>query len=537
MLYPASSVQRLRICLLLLVVTLVVFLPVVCHPFVVLDDETYVVKNSHIHHGISLSSLKWAFTSTEHANWHPLTWISHELDCQLFGLNPHGHHATNLVLHAATVLLLFLLMDKITGSRWKSAFVAALFAIHPLHVESVAWVAERKDVLSAFFWMLTMLAYVRYTEKPGWKRYSLVMLSFALGLLSKPMLVSMPLVLLLLDYWPLGRLQTADHRRQAGLGKLVQEKTPLFLMSAASCAVTYYAEKLGGAMGDGAVPIPMRIGNAMLACWRYIGKMLWPSHLSVLYPYNRHSIPTLWPSLIAGLALVVVTVLLLRMARRRPYLAVGWLWYLITLIPVIGLVQVGEQTMADRYTYIPLIGVFIMIAWGIPELFGQGERVNGRKGEAELPTPGSQRSTPNTGRRTKTCDCRSPINHLPALPVVAFMMVVALAICARVQVGYWKDSIALFQHAVAVTQDNYSGHCYLAWALENADRTDEAVEQYRIAEKISPNSLRAHVCIAFLLSNEGRYEEAWEEVKISRELGYNPNPRFITYLRAMMGDG
>ena len=536
--FSALQNTRLLICALLVALTLAVFLPITGHPFVVYDDEAYVFRNPNVQDGINADSLAWAFSSMECGNWHPLTWISHELDCQIFGLNAHGHHATSLLIHTLTVLLLFLVLDKMTRSPWRSAFVAALFAIHPLHVESVAWVAERKDVLSAFFWVATIWAYARYAEKPGWKRYGLVALSFALGLMSKPMLVTLPLVLLLLDYWPLGRFKSKVQSRKS----LVLEKWPLFAMSAASAFITYRAQDAGGATTyTDMFSFSTRAANALLTVWRYVGKMFWPHDLSVLYPYNSNNIPTLQSALPAGLALIVVTVLLLGMGRRRPYLTVGWLWYLVTLIPVIGLVQVGQQIMADRYTYIPLVGLFIMAAWGMPELIRKGERERGRKGEAERSTFNVQRSTSKGNPKPETRNPKPPNTQHPtpntfALPLaaVSLVVVVVLAVCARVQVGYWKDSVTLFERAVSVTQDNYLGLCDLALALEDAHRTDDAIERYRQAEKIMPLEVRAHVNAAILLCNQGRYAEAWAEVQTCRRLGFEPNADFVAYLGQRM---
>ncbi len=361
--------------LLMIVVTFAVYWQVGGYQFVNFDDGKYIFENPHVRPGLTADGFIWAFTSTYASNWHPLTWLSHMLDVQLFGLDPGPHHLVNVLFHSINTVLLFLLLLRMTGAYWQSVFVAALFALHPLHVESVAWVAERKDVLSAFFWMVTLLLYAWYVKRPGPTRYLLTLCSFALGLMAKPMLVTLPIVLLLLDYWPLGRLQFG----QAGLltrkepasaaqkrfpWSLLWEKAPFFALTAASSIVTIYAQHKGGAMSSiKVVPITFRFINALWAYVLYLAKMVWPVDLAVLYPLPITL--TIAQGLFAGAFLGGVSFLVIRSAKRHPYFLVGWLWYLVTLVPVIGLVQVGSQSMADRYTYLPLIGIFIMLAWGM----------------------------------------------------------------------------------------------------------------------------------------------------------------------------
>ena len=400
-------------CLFLIVATLATYSDLRNHQFISFDDEVYVTSNLQVQAGLTFNGLSWAFTTIDCTNWHPLTWLSHMLDCQLFGLNPQGHHLTNLVFHIANSLLLFLWLLSLTRALGCSFLVAALFALHPLNVESVAWVAERKNVLSTFFWLLTMWAYVWYVERPRLGRYMLILVCFSLGLMAKPMLVTLPVVLLLLDYWPLGRLSlqglaVAEPSAKPGPGvtirRLVFEKLPLFVISALSSVVTFYAAKVGGAISSfHDFPVTHRIANAMLAYISYLYMIFWPVHLSVLYPLRQY-LP-IWQALAAGLALAVLSLLALKQARLRPYLLVGWLWYLCTLFPVIGLVQVGNQAMADRYTYVPCIGLFIVLAWGMADLMARW----------------------------------SAAKFL--FPVGAGVVLSALMICTWIQVSYWRDTI------------------------------------------------------------------------------------------------
>ena len=510
--------------LLIVIGTVAVFWQVTGNNFVNYDDEDYVTANGRVQAGLTEESIAWAFTSMHASNWHPLTWISHMLDWRIYGQNAMGHHLTSLLLHAANVLLLFLALCRMTKSVWRSAFVAALFGIHPLHVESVAWIAERKDVLSAFFWMLTMLAYTWYVERPSIARYLPVVLAFALGLMAKPMLVTLPFALLLLDYWPLGRFSSKGKKGGdvpwAGW-KLIWEKMPLFVLSIASSVITFVVQRVTGAVSSIEVySIGVRAANAIVAYVSYIGKMLWPRDLSVFYPYHADNLG-LWKVLGAALLLAGISLFVIRVAGRKPYLTVGWLWYVGTLVPVVGLVQVGAQAMADRYTYIPIIGLFMMAAWGVPEIFFGGERA----------------------RRSWY------------LAVPAVMVLLALMVCTWFQVGYWRNSITLSRHALASTTRNNVANNILGVALVEqgkiregipyiseairikpryADaynnlgnafllqgKLDGAIAQYEKALRINPRNFNAHNNLGNALNSKGRFEEAVEHY--NEALRINPN--------------
>jgi Tfp pilus assembly protein PilF len=477
---PRDKVLARIIAIGLVLLTLIVYWRVLGNGFVNIDDDEYVTSNAHVLQGVTAKAVSWAFTAVHSSNWHPLTWMSHMLDYQLFHLNPAGHHATNLLFHILNVLLLFFLLNRMTARVWRSAFVAALFAIHPLHVESVAWVAERKDVLSTTFWLLTMLAYYWYTLKPETKRYALVCILFALGLMAKPMLVTLPIVLLLMDYWPLGRAKSLD---SATIGRLIREKLPLFALTALSCVITFLAQRRGGAVGSlERFPFSLRVENALVSYVAYLGKMLWPRDMAVLYPFPA-SVPA-FAVFGAAIALVVITAVAVRNRAARPYLAAGWLWYLVTMIPVIGIVQVGNQAMADRYTYVPLIGVFIAIAWGIPELLSKR-------------SPGGQ----------------------TALGVLASLSVIVLAVLTYLQVGYWRNSVTLFRHTLASTSyNNYIAHGSLAAALLAAGKTDAAIEEARITVSLAPRAARPHDKLGAMLAGQGNLREGMEECRKALEL-------------------
>jgi tetratricopeptide (TPR) repeat protein len=445
--------------------TLLVFWQVRNFDFISHDDADYVWQNPHVLNGLSLDGIIWAFTTRHSANWHPLTWLSLMLDCQLFGPNPGWIHFINLLLHLANTLLLFAVFKKMTASLWPSAFIAAVFALHPAHIESVAWVSERKDVLSTLFFILTLLAYAAYAERQTKLRYILVLASFALGLMAKPMLVTLPFVLLLLDYWPLGRLQlwigsgtkerenkkTAQTRKS--FGYLVWEKLPLFALSACSSAVTFYVQRTTGAVIKLTVlPFDVRFFNAIISYIKYIAKFFWPSNLVFLYPYPALPLPD-WQIVASTLLLLAVSVAVFKL-RRRKYLAVGWLWFLGTLVPVIGLVQVGVQAMADRYTYIPYIGLLIMVAWGMSDL-----TANRAYGKA-------------------------------IFTVVAAILIIAMTASAYFQLGCWKNSISLFSRAVEVTHDNRIARMaknYLAWVLATSPDPNmrNPSEAIRIAKEVN----------------------------------------------------
>ncbi|NTW49680.1 MAG: tetratricopeptide repeat protein, partial [Chlorobiales bacterium] len=463
----------------LIVIIAAVFMQAGNHQFLDYDDEVYVTGNSRVASGITGENMIWAFTSVYAGNWHPLTWLSHMADVRFFGMNPRGHHLTNVVIHAISAVLLLLLLLRITGARWHSTFVAALFALHPLHVESVAWVAERKDVLSAFFWFLTMLLYSEYVKKPKKGLYILTLFSFALGLMSKSMLVTLPVVLLMMDYWPLGRYRNEEEgqslrQRSGRVIALVKEKIPFFALSLCSGVVTIYAQHSGGAMSDlDVVPFGLRIENALIAYATYIIKTLWPHDLAVFYPFSFY-IP-LWQVICSLIVFLVFSAAAIRGGRRYPYLAVGWFWYLVTLVPVIGLVQVGVQSMADRYTYIPLTGLFIIVAWGVPDVM--------------------------KGLQHREC----------ILALLAGTVISASAVVTWQQLGHWRDSITLYRHTLQATTGNYWIHYNLGGALANKGDLDEAIHEYRETLRINPNYAKAHNNLGFAFAAKGNLDSAIQE--------------------------
>jgi Flp pilus assembly protein TadD len=463
---PLRPPSDLWIYLLLAAAVFLTYSRVLHFDFVTFDDPEYVTANPHVQAGLSLAGVAWAFGSAAAGSWFPLTWLSHMLDCELFGLASGWHHFTNVWIHALSTLLWFAMLKRITGARWKSALVAFLFGLHPLHVESVAWVCERKDVLSALFWVLTLWAYAGYVGRPGRGRYVLTLFLFCLGLMAKPMLVSLPIVLLLLDRWPFRR------------GVQILEKLPFFAASAAVSVVTYLVHRSAGALASfEVVPVTARFENALISYAVYILKMVWPVNLAVFYPYSQGSLVA--PAVIAGIAIVTVTILVIRVLPRWPYLAVGWLWYLVTLLPVIGLVQAGAQARADRFTYIPMIGVSIALVWGASEA-------------------------------------------LEAWPHIRLAL--AAAVCSVclvltwLQVGYWRDSISLYQHAIDVTSDNYVARFNLASVLEARGNSAEAVAQLRETVRIRPYFATAHAELGQLLAGQGQPEEALGELQAAVRL-------------------
>jgi len=475
------------ICLFLVVATLAVYWQVLDNDFVDYDDDAYVTENLRVQKGVTFDNLTWAATSSLASNWHPLTWISHMIDCQFYGLNPKGHHLTSLLFHVANTLLLLLIFVRMTGALWQSSLVAALFALHPLHVESVAWVAERKDVLSTFFMMLTLWVYTIYVKKGGVRRYLLVVLFFVLGLMSKPMLVTLPFVLLMLDFWPLGRLglirdtrnevtgQQADER--PNIFRLVWEKVPFFALAVGSSIVTFIVQERGGAVKLLEMySIQTRIINAFVAYIEYIVNMVWPVKLAVLYPHPGNSLP-IWKGVVTGLVMVLITVLVIRKARKIPYLAVGWFWYIVTLIPVIGIVQVGSQAMADRYTYITLIGLFVIIAWGANDLLSKWLR---RK---------------------------------IWLGTLAAIILPVLIVLTWKQVQYWEDSITLYKHTLKHTSNNVHIHNNLGNVLKKRGRTEEAIKHYLQALRLKPDYANAHYNLGIAYADSGMHEEAIDKYK------------------------
>jgi tetratricopeptide (TPR) repeat protein len=467
--------------------TLAVYWQVHDYDFVNFDDPDYVSKNANIQSGITLDSIKWGFTTGHAGNWHPLTWLSHMLDWELFGADAGWHHFTSLLLHIANTLLLFAVLNRMTDALWRSAFVAALFALHPLHVESVAWVAERKDVLSTLFWMLTMAAYVRYVNRPRISSYLLVLLAFALGLMAKPMLVTLPFALLLLDYWPLDRFQnrslTKDANRRTTKTphvislrriscRLVREKIPLFTLVVVSSVITFIVQRKGGAVATTQqFPLINRVANTFASYLMYIRKMFWPSRLAMFYPYPAKA-DLMVQAAIAIPVLLLISLAVVYLMRSRRYLLTGWLWYLGILVPVIGLVQVGAQAHADRYTYISLTGLFIIIAWGLPDLLAKW-------------------------RFSKT-----------PLAVSAIVVLLASSICTYMQQSYWRNTNTLCSHALEVTEGNYVAYYCMAGDSIQQGQVDRAIDLYRHCLQIRPNYFNALGGLAEALARKGKIEEA-----------------------------
>jgi Flp pilus assembly protein TadD len=466
------------ICLFLVLASGVVYLQVWNHDFVGYDDDGYVSENARVQKGLTLDNTIWAFTTIHKSNWHPLTWLSHMLDVELFGLQSGRHHMFSVLFHILNSLLLFGVFRKMTGKVWQSGFVAAMFALHPLHVESVAWVSERKDVLAMFFWMLTLWFYARYVEQTQIKRYLPVVVVFALGLMAKPMLVTLPFVLLLLDYWPLRRIQfnslnkdSAIFETRFSIGLLILEKSPLFMLTLGSCFITFFAQKIGGAVGSLEIhPFSVRVANAFISYLKYIQKMIWPDNLAVLYPHPG-AVP-FWQLGTAILLLVTISFLAIRYLKQAPWLGVGWFWYLGTLVPVIGLVQAGVQAMADRYTYIPLTGLFMIIAWGVPQLM--------------------------SGWRYRKI----------AISGVCIVLFPILMATAWIQTSYWQNSLTLFTHALDVTTDNYVIHNNLGFELAEKGRTGDALKHYREALRINPDFEIAYINLGKALLLEGKVDES-----------------------------
>jgi tetratricopeptide (TPR) repeat protein len=497
------------ICLALVLLTIIAFWPVKNCDFINFDDNLYVYENGYIQNGVSWHFIKWAFSadSSKVGHWHPITWLSLMLDYKFFGLNPSGYHLMNLLFHILNTILLFLIFQRMTKALWQSAFVAALFAIHPLHVESVAWVTERKDVLSTFFWMLTMGAYVFYVERKTFSRYFIILVLFTVGLMSKAMLVTLPFVLILLDYWPLNRFQ-ATQPSSDSLGKwqrihgLVWEKIPIFVLAGVFSVIPILAAKNAHAMNT-SLSFIERFGNAFQSYVLYLRKMVWPSDLAFFYPYpvTLH----VWQILVAVLILTMISAFALWERKNRPYLLFGWLWYLSTLLPVIGIIQAGEQAYADRYTYIPLIGVFIMITWGITSLK----------------------------------------NKLPYSKIlwgiVASILIVTLVVVTRIQVSFWQNSETLMTHALVATEDNYVAYDHLAMNMKRQGRIEEALTNLTEAIRANPSYAEAHNNIATILGMQGRMDEAMAHLVKAMQINpndaapYNNMGNIIFYMKNVEG--
>jgi len=461
-----SSARRqvFGVCFFLVAITWLVFGQTIRYDFVNYDDNDYVYANPAITSGLTLHGITHAFSGRHARNWHPLTTLSHMLDCQLWGVRAGGHHFTNVVLHTIAVVLLFLVLKQMTGAIWQSAFVAALFAIHPLRVESVAWISERKDVLSAVFFMLTLGAYARYARFPSFGRYLTMSILFALGLMSKPMLVTVPLVLLLLDYWPLQRFGG-----RSSIKRLALEKIPLLTLSAAAGVATLLLQRSSLAVVE-QLPLVSRIGNGLVSCVIYVKQMIWPVGLAVFYPHPGDQLPV-WEIGLAIVLLALVSAGAIALRRKLPYLVTGWFWYLVMLLPVIGLIQVGSQAHADRYTYLPQIGLYLLLAWAITDALAS--RLQRR-----------------------------------ILAVTASVAVIALAWCAHVQASYWRNGESLWGHALAVTSGNFMAHDGLGECLGNRGRLDEAIDQFQKALNIAPGYPEIKTNLIIALTRKGRTDEA-----------------------------
>jgi protein O-mannosyl-transferase len=473
---PRLPRYRRPLLALLAAVTCAAFAGALRNGWVSFDDPHYVYENLHVNRGLRLDGLWWFLSHPHGENWHPLTSWSHMLDVQLFGLAPAGHHAVSVLLHALNAVLLVIVLHRMTGAWWRSLLVGGLFALHPLRVESVAWISERKDVLSGLFFLLALEAYRRWAVRPGRARYAALVAALALGLMSKPMLVTLPFVLVLLDVWPFGRLQgrprnPAIRAPVRALPGLIAEKWPLFGLAVLSAVVTFLVQRRGGAVVSvERLAFARRVANALVSCWRYVGKTLWPHDLAVIYRYSRGS--EALAAVVATVALLAVTALFLWQARRRPYLVVGWLWYLGMLVPVIGLIQVGSQAYADRYTYLPTIGLLVALVWFV------GERVADSRSGRALATGAS------------------------------FLVLAGLSTVTVRQVAVWKDTRTLFEHALAVTDDNAVAHEKLAEVLLQEGRTQLAVEHLETALRLQPGYGEAHVNLGIALGMLGRNGEA-----------------------------
>lgn len=499
---------------LLMLATIILYWPATRCGFVSYDDPATVAANPRIDGGLSWEGVKWAFLNPVSCNWLPLTVITHMLDCQLFGLNPWGHHLVNVLFHSINVALVFALLKQLTGATWRSLLVAALFAFHPLHVESVAWITERKDVLSGFFGLLALIFYTRYARKRATVKslepkagmvpalnpqralqdYLLAFFFLALGLLSKPMLVTWPFVMLLLDYWPLERFRLGNARR------LIVEKVPFLVLTVAASIVTFIVQKQAGAMDMiKNLPLDARIENALVSYCRYLGKMIWPTNLAVFYPHPGYWSPV--KALLAGGLLAGLSVFFWAQRRRYPFLLMGWLWFCGTLAPVIGLVQIGVAAMADRYAYIPSVGIFIIIIWGSYEL------------------------------------TRHSPHHVQGLTITSLAALVLCMVLTWRQLGYWQDSETLFRHALAVTENNYLAHNSLGAALDKKHDTGGAISQYQEAIRLKPDYYLAHDNLGIVLAEKGRIDEAINEYQQAIRINPDYPPEHYDLGNALIQEG
>ena len=488
------------ICVALILSTLLVYWQVRNFDFINYDDNLFVSENPNVFSGLNFENIKWAFTTPQAGNWLPLTWISFMLDCQLFGLDPGPVHLVNVFFHIVNTLLLFLILKQMTNSIWPSAFVAAAFALHPMHVESVAWISERKDVLSTFFFLLTLAAYIVYVKKPGFIRYFLALFIFVCGLLAKPMIVTLPLLLLLLDFWPLNRFGTAAKNKKTtgqNFKFLFIEKLPFFALSIIWALITFLVQRRSGAVPDiNALPLTNRFANALLSCGKYLWKVFAPENLSIIYPLSTEHIRPSAVILCAAL-LILISAAAIYLARKQKYFAVGWFWFLITLLPVIGLIQSGAQARADRYTYIPYIGLFIVLAWGVFQF---------------LPKLRFKRNL---------------------LGVFVIVILTLLALRSYKQTGYWQNSITLFSHAANVTKDNYIAHDHLAHYYRNHGNSAYAIDHYLKALQIAPHYLDTLFGIGCTYADRGDSDKAIKYFHKLLELG--PHSGYAAHTHVNLG--
>jgi len=489
----SSAKKKIFIYIVLTIVTLAVYWQVNKFDFVIIDDPMYITENHHIQSGFTWNGLAWAFGIRNAAFWHPLTWLSFMLDYQLYGLNAGGYHITNIILHIISVLLLFWLFHRMTKALWSSAFIAAFFALHPLHLESVAWVTERKDVLCAFFWMLTLCLYVYYTEKPLIKRYLFVLLSFVCALMSKSMAITLPAVMILLDFWPLSRFHGGNESKKGNVFLWqLKEKAFLFFLSIIFSIITFNAQK-GLSVEYPAFTLSSRIANALVSFVLYLEKLLWPHDMTFFYPFINHY--PVWQILAAIIIIIVITITVFVMARKSPSLFVGWMWYVITIAPVIGIIQVSSQAMADRYIYLPSIGISIMLAWGVPFLFR------------------------NENIRQKIL--------FPA----AIALLGMLALVTWKQCGYWKNSIELLNHALQIRSDVYIVHDCLGLALSAQGNNKDAIDHFNQALRLKPDYANAFCNRGIAYIHSGQYENAIQD--LNEAIRLKPNHISAYYNRAM----
>jgi protein O-mannosyl-transferase len=496
---PATGVfaspprQKFALAILLVVATVALYYPANGHPFVNFDDNLYVTENLHVTAGLTWQTVKWAFTTFDQGNWHPVTWLSHAADCQLYGLNPAGHHQTNLVLHVVNVVLLFWVLEQATGYIGRSAMVAALFALHPINVETVVWISERKNLLSMSFFLLALGAYRRYAQKPEVARYGLVALLYALGLMAKPQVITFPCILLLWDYWPLRRMSVAGQESPTESGtagfsgrsisQLVVEKVPLFALSAVSALITVKAQRAGHAMR--LYPLSIRVGNAILSYASYVKKTFWPVDLSPMYPHPGNSLAK--GQVFAALLFLLIVTALVIADRRRRYLPTGWFWFVGTLVPMIGLVQVGTQSMADRYAYLPCIGLFLMTCWLLTE-WAERQRI------AKIWVSGA-----------------------------GVVVLLTLAFVAHQQIGYWDDNITLWTRALQVTSNNWVAEDNLGGALMEDGNLDAAIPHFRSAAAIYPEDPVSHLDIGFYEQQHKNWPQAVAQYQ--QVLNVTPSPK------------